>query len=110
MKKLIALVVVIAAGYVVYDQFIKDKTTEEERRVEELAADFKDAQQTFGLAGAGAGLSGADTTSDAAAAVDQATRIKRELESLVPKLTEDKAKQKADTLLREVDRFLSDKR
>lgn len=110
MKKLIALIIVLVAGYLVYDRLIKVKSTEQERRVEALVAEFEEAEKDLGQAGVAAGAAGMDSTSDADSALAEVAEVKRKLDLLLPELTEEKARQKADGLRRELDRFQSQHR
>ena len=106
MKKLVVVVVVAIVGLVAFNYATTGELTlvpsfsksEEERAVRDLQRGFAAAQKRYAQAYRSAAVGGIDTTADADAAIDSAKRIKRELESLRKKLSEERAKRIADEL------------
>jgi hypothetical protein len=113
MKKLVGVIVVAIVGLVGFNYATTGEFTlvpsfsksEEERAVQELQDRFAVAKKQFDQAYRTAAVAGIDTTSDADAALGSVKRIKRELASLRKKLSEDRAKRKADELARAVQEF-----
>ena len=106
MKKFAVVLVVVVVGLLGYNYATTGEfklvpsfsNSEEEQAVLDLREDFAASQKQFAQAHRAAGLSGIDTSADADAAVNNVKRIKRELEKLRKKLTEDKAKRIAGDL------------
>ena len=107
MKKLLVLVLVVAAGYMAYQKFVKGGQTEETRMVQALADEFADARKQAGQAAQGAGLTGMDMTSGTDAANRQAEALLEKLTGLKASLTEEKALQKAEALEQEIRAFIN---
>jgi hypothetical protein len=113
MKKIAVIIVIAVVGLVVFNYATTGELTlapsfaksEEERAVQELRDRFAAATKQFAQAYRAAGLGGIDTTADADAALGSVKAIKRELEALRKKLTEERAKRKADELARAVREF-----
>ncbi len=113
MKKFAVVLVVVVVGLLGYNYATTGEfklvpsfsNSEEEQAVLDLRDDFAASQKQFAQAHRAAGLSGIDTSSDADAAVNDVKRIKRELEKLRKKLTEDKAKRIAGELANSVKDF-----
>jgi hypothetical protein len=116
MKKLIAVVIVAIIGLVVFNYATTGELTlvpsfsksDQERAVQDLQDRFAAARKQFAQAYRTAGVSGIDTTADADAAISSVKRVKRELEPLRKKLSEDRAKRKADELARAVQAFVKE--
>ena len=113
MKKLVVLSAIAIAGLVGFNYATTGEITlvptlsksAEERAVQALQDDFAIARKQFAQAYRTAALGGIDTTGDADAALGEVKRIKRELDSLRKKLSEDRAKRKADDLVRSLREF-----
>jgi hypothetical protein len=113
MKKLVGVVAIAAVALVGFNYATTGELTlvpsfsksEEERAVQELQDRFAAAKKQFDQAYRTAAVAGIDTTSDADAALGSIKRIKRDLASLRKKLSEDRAKRKADLLARAVREF-----
>lgn len=113
MKKLVGVVVIAVVALVGYNYATTGELTlvpsfsksEEERAVQELQDRFAAAKKQFDQAYRTAAVAGIDTTSDADAALGSIKLIKRDLASLRKKLSEDRAKRKADLLAQAVREF-----
>jgi roadblock/LC7 domain-containing protein len=92
MKKLIILILVVAAGYFAYQKFVVGESSEELKQVQALADEFTAARQQMAQAERAAGVSGMD--------------LLVKLQKLKEGLTEEKALQKADELEIELKAFL----
>ena len=107
MKKLAIIIVVAIAGLVVFNYATTGELSvaspfsksEEERAVQELWDRVSGAKKQFAQAYRAAAVGGIDTTADADAAISSIKKIKKELGSLRKKLTEKRARRKADELL-----------
>ena len=107
MKKLFLLIVIAAAGYFAYQQFIVHDLSAEQRQVQAIADEFQAARQRMGQAERAAAVGGLDTTSDAGDVVHLAGVLLEKLQALQEKLTEDKAVEMADKLAAELNAFLA---
>ena len=83
MKKLIILILILAAGYMAYQKFVVGTLTDEQKQVRSLADQFSAAKQQMAQAERSAGVSGMDTTGD----VDSVNGM---VEALLAKLQETK--------------------
>jgi roadblock/LC7 domain-containing protein len=106
MKKLIILILVVAAGYFAYQKFVVGESSEELKQVQALADEFTAARQQMAQAERAAGVSGMDMTSDAGAVMSGVNALLVKLQKLKEGLTEEKALQKADELEIELKAFL----
>ncbi len=107
MKKLLVLVLVVAAGYLAYQKFVKGEQSEETKMVQALADEFSGIKKQAGEAAQSAGISGMDMTSGTDAANRLAEALLDKLTELKASLTEEKALQKADELEAEVRKFIN---
>jgi hypothetical protein len=107
MKKLLILVLVVAAGYLAYQKFVKGEQSEETGMVQALADEFSDVKKQAGQAAQGAGLTAMDMTSSTDAANRMAEVLLDRLQELKGTLTEEKALQKADELEQEIRAFIN---
>ena len=106
MKKFVVFAEVVVAGLLAFVFVTTGELTlkpsfsksEEERAVQDLQHDFDAMQKRFAQAYRAAAVGGIDTTSDADAAITSIKSIKRELETVRKKLSEEKAKRNADEL------------
>lgn len=113
MKKLVGIMAIAIVGLVGYNYATTGEFTlvpsfsksQEERAVQELQDRFAVAKKQFNQAYRTAAVAGIDTTSDADAALGSIKRIERDLASLRKKLSEDRAKRKADLLAQAVQEF-----
>ena len=64
MKKLVILILVVAAGYMAYQKFGGGSLSDEQKQVRALAGEFAAAKQQLAQAERSAGVSGMDTTGD----------------------------------------------
>ena len=106
MKKLAVVLVVAIVGLVAFNYATTGEltlapsfsTSEQERAVQDLQREFGAAQKRYAQAYRAAAVGGIDTTADADAAIGSVKSIKRELESVRKKLSEERAKRIADEL------------
>jgi len=116
MKKLAVVLAVAVVGLLAFNYATTGELTltpsfsksEEEVAVRDLQDAFDVARKQFAQAHRAAGVSGIDTSADADAAVSSVKRIKRELESLRKKLSEDRAKRSAGELSQALRAFEKD--
>ncbi len=107
MKKLIILLVIVAAGYFAYQKFVVNNLSAEQKQVQALADEFQAARQRMGQAERAAAVGGLDTTSDADDIMHIAASLLEKLETLQEKLTEDKAIDMAEKLSTELKTYLA---
>mgnify|MGYP001768051954 CR=1 FL=1 len=107
MKKLLVLVLVVAAGYFAYQKFVAGEGSEELQSVRELAGEFSQIKQQMTQAERAAGATGMDMTSDADSAMNAARSLLERLQELKEGLTEEKALQKAEELEQEIRAFIN---
>jgi hypothetical protein len=107
MKKLIVLILVLAAGYFAYQKFIVGSLSDEQKQVQAIADEFQAARQRMGQAERAASVGGLDTTSDADDVMHLAGSLLEKLQALQEKLTEDKALAMAEKLAGELSAFLA---
>jgi hypothetical protein len=113
MKKLVGVIVIAIVGLVVFNYATTGEfavvpsfsKSEEDRAVQELQDRFAVAKKQFNQAYRTAAVGGIDTTTDADSALSSIKRIKRELTSLRKKLSEERARRKADELAIAVQEF-----
>ena len=118
MKKLVVVIALAVAGLVGFNYATTGELTivpsfsmsDEERAVRDLQDVFAAAKKQLAQAYRTAAVGGVDTTGDADAAIQSAKQVKRELESLIKKLSEDKAKRKAENLAAAVREFEKEQR
>lgn len=97
MKKLVILALVLAAGVVIW----RMRAPASHDDVSELAARLDAAERSYQAAGRAAGLSGVDTTADAASALAEVQTIERELKDRARTASPEK-KARIDELLARV--------
>ena len=111
MKKVVVFVgflviVGLAASYVVKGGLpFMQSLSEEEQEIKRLRGELRAAQTAYRQAGRAAGLSGIDTTAEAAAALREVDRISSELGALKKELESDAARLAAEKLEQEIEDF-----
>jgi len=106
MKKLLILILVLAAGYFAYQKFVVNGMSDEQKQVQTLADEFQTARQRLSQAERSAAVGGLDTTSDADDAMHTVGLLQEKLQALSEKLSEEKAIALAEKLARELRSFL----
>jgi len=109
MKKLIVLILVLAAGYFAYQKFVVRSQSEEQKQVQALADDFAAAKQQMAQAERSAGATGMDMTSDVDTTMGAAETLLKKLRELRENLKEEKALEMANELEAELQAFLNRK-
>jgi hypothetical protein len=104
-KVIVALVLIAAAGYFIYQQ-VGRTPSEEEMLVTHLWERFGVLVNKFTSASGRSGLIGIDTTGDMEGVVNQILAIQTELAELRGQLTEERAIHKADALAEKIERFI----
>ncbi len=105
MRKLLVLIVIVAAVYFAYQKFVVGESSEELKQVQALADDFSAIKQQMTQAERAAGVSGMDMTSEANNAMAAAEALHNKLQELMGGLTEEKALAKAEELEAEIKAF-----
>ena len=103
MRAVIIILILAIIGFLVYSVFFS--LTEEEKMVKALENEFDDAVGNFLRAGRTMAGTGLDTTSDVDDAVRKIKKTDKELQELMPKLTEESAKKKAEKLKEKIREF-----
>jgi hypothetical protein len=106
MKKLIILILVVAAGYFAYQKFVVGGQSEEMKGVQALAADFSAIKQQMTQAERSAGATGMDMTGEANNAMGAAEALLNKLQELKEGLAEAEALAKAEELESDIRNFL----
>jgi mannose/cellobiose epimerase-like protein (N-acyl-D-glucosamine 2-epimerase family) len=106
MKKLIVLILVLAAGYFAYQKFIVGSLSDEQKQVQVLADGFAAAKQQMVQAERSAGM---DTTGDVDGVMHAVDTFLEKLQTVREGLTEEKAIEMADKLAEEMRAFLNKK-
>jgi len=109
MKKLLVLLLVLAAGYFAYQKFVAGGVSGEQKQVRALADEFYAAKQRLAQAERSAGVSGMDTTGDVDGVNQAVDAMLEKLRELRDRLTEDKAIEEAGRLAQEMQAFLDRK-
>ena len=116
MKNLITIVVVIVVALVAFNYFQTGEfkllpgssMSPEEHELNRLKGEFRRAAQAYRQAGRAAGVSGLDTTSDAAAALDTVDGVERDVKALRKRTKDPEVKAKIDDLLAEIKKYKED--
>ncbi len=111
MKKILILMVVLAAGLVGYNYVATGELklmpgaagSAEDQKVEALASELRAAASELAQAGRSAGLTGMDSSSQAAAALARIGRLEQEGRALARTLTEAGARARLEELLAEME-------
>src|SRR5262245_15492473 len=108
MKKLLALVLVVAAGIMAYNYFMNaPAASADERSLADLEHQFDSANQSMMQASRAAGGSGLDTTADFEAARAAVRRVEAQLQQVKPRLQSDAARQRVEGLEEKIRAFKS---
>lgn len=106
MKKLLGLVVIVAAGIFAYTHFLNTPSASaDERLLGDLEHRFEAASQSMALANRSAGATGIDTTADVEAARAAVRRVDGELQDLMGHLQSGSARQRAERLQEKIRAF-----
>ncbi len=103
MKKLIFLVILVAIGYLTYNNFFQ--TSAEEKLVRSLEKEFQTATQNYITANRQAAEPGLVIISDPEKAENQVKEVRKKLKELIPTLTEEKAIARAQELENKIQTF-----
>jgi len=106
MKRIIWLIIVLVAGYLIYTHFSSQELSEQETKIMDLEKDFKVAQKRFRQSGRMGALGGMDSSSEMEDAIAFALKIKDDLVILMDELTEENASKRAERLNEKINRFL----
>ncbi len=115
-KNLITIVVVVVVALVAYNYFQTGEfslmpgggMSDEEKQLNSLKGEFRRATQAYRQAGRSAGVSGMDTTSDAAAALQTVDGVERDVKQLRKRTDDPEVKAKIDDLLAEIKKYKQD--
>ena len=112
MRKLIVLVAVVAGVLLAFNYlttgeltlFPGNSSSEEERQLNRLRGEFREAAQEYRQAGRQAALGGVDTTYAAEAALEAVDRVEKDLKAL-RKTIDESLQGEVDDLLREIGKY-----
>jgi hypothetical protein len=115
-RNLITIVVVVVVALVAFNYFQTGKfsimpgggMSQEEKDLNRLKGEFRRAAQAYRQAGRSAGVSGLDTTSDAAAALQTVDGVERDVKQLRKRTSDPEVKAKIDALLAEIKKYKQD--
>ena len=106
MKKMLLLLVAVAAGVIGYTHFLNARpASPDEQALASLESRFDKATPQMAMANSSAGATGMDTTADVEAARLSVNRIASELDTLKARLTSSAARERADRLQEKVRAF-----
>lgn len=106
MKRIIWFIIVLVAGYLIYNHFSGRELSKQEKEIMDLERDFKVAQKRFLQAGRMSGLGALDSSSEMEDAIAFVLKIKENLVLLMDKLTEEGALKRAERLNEKINLFL----
>ena len=109
-KKIVFLVIIVAAGYLAYTQFLAKPVSKDERELSRFETEFRSALTRYQQANRTLGVSGLDTTSDMDDAVGAVAKLREDLAAWKQKLTDKKVIEKADQLELRMETFLKNRR
>lgn len=108
MKKLVVLLIVVAAGFIAWNYFIDvGPASAQDQKLADLEDQFQAARQRFTQATRSAGISGIDVTADFEAARLSVDRIEKDLERVMRDITSESTRQRAQKLQEEIKGFRS---
>ena len=115
-KNLITIGVVVVVALVAFNFFQTGEfslmpgggMSDEEKQLNSLKGEFRSATQTYRQAGRSAGVSGMDTTSDAAAALQTVDGVERDIKALRKRTDDPEVKAKIDDVLAEIKKYKED--
>jgi hypothetical protein len=113
MKKLVVLILIVAAGLVAYNYYTtgeislipSSSLSEEERELKQLEKVFHKAQNEIIQASRAASITGLDTPSDVTGAMSEIERVEQALIALKRRISSEQAKTKVERLLSKVRAF-----
>ena len=112
MKTLVILIVVVVVALLAFNylttgelRLLPKSASGEAGEVADLQREFGNLRQQYGQAARASGVSGLDTTSDAAGSLQELQRVEGKLRALKARLTEDDAIQAAASLEQDIKRF-----
>jgi len=106
MKRVLIVLILAAAGYVVWNNVIAPRTAKAgESEIAELERQLDAARSEMVQAGRTAGMSGLDTTADAGAAAAEVERIEARLKEVSKTLKTPAAQERAERLQKKIDEF-----
>ena len=116
MKNIITIVVVVVVALVAFNYFQTGEfslmpgggMSDEEKELNRLKGEFRRATQAYRQAGRSAGVSGMDTTSDAAAALQTVDGVERDIKALRKRTKDPEVKAKIDDVLAEIKKYKQD--
>jgi len=115
-KNIITIIVVVVVALVAYNYFQTGEfslmpgggMSDEEKQLNSLKGEFRRATQAYRQAGRTAGVSGLDTTSDAAAALQTVDGVERDIKALRKRTDDPAVKTKIDDVLAEIKKYKQD--
>lgn len=116
MKNLIAIAVVVVVALVAFNYFQTGEfsllpgggMSPEEKELNRLKGEFRNAAQAYRQAGRAAGVSGLDTTADIERALQSVDGVERDVEALRKRTTDPEVRAKIDDLLAEIKKYKQD--
>ncbi len=116
MRNLITIAVVVVVALVAFNYFQTGEfsllpgggMSQEEKDLNRLKGEFRRATQAYRQAGRSAGVSGLDTTSDAAAALHTVDGVERDVKALRKRTKDPEVTAKIDDLLAEIKKYKED--
>lgn len=106
MKRVLIVVLVAAAGFIVWNNFIAPRSAQaSESRLAELERQLDAARSQMLQAGRTAGMSGMDTTADVEAAANEVERIEGSLKMVMKDLATPAARDRAAKLQSRIEDF-----
>ena len=106
MKRVLIVVIVAAAGFIVWNNFIAPRSAEaSESRLADLEKQLEAARSEMMQAGRTAGMSGMDTTADVEAAANEVERIEGSLKMVMKDLASPAARDRAARLQSKIEEF-----
>jgi len=116
MQKIILIVVVLVLGLLAFNYFTTGDlrlmpagaSNDEGHELNRLRGEFRAAAREFRQAGRSAGLTGLDTTDDAAAALEAVERVEKQVESLAKRTADPEIRTEAEKLLNEIRKYKQD--
>lgn len=117
MKKIVLLLVVVAAGLLAFNYFTTGElrllpaaSSAQAQELSRLQGELRSAVRAYRSAAQGAAVSGVDLTAEATALRRDARRIEKRVLDIQKSLTSDKDRAKAQELLDEIHRVLEETR
>ena len=113
MKKLVVLILIVAAGLIAYNYYTtgeislipSSSLSEEERELKQLEKVFHKAQNEIIQASRAASITGLDTPSDVTGAMREIERVEQALIALKRRISSEQTKTKVERLLSQIRAF-----